>query len=87
MVGHRSNHLSACGIHSDAGVVHVAGAGRDNSCLDGRSGAAVVHNHVRNMVEVHSPCNHGNVEVVDDSHSVGRILHSSLELASFVASL
>ena len=87
MVAHRSNHLSAGGIHSDAGVVHVAGAGHDNSCLDGRSGEVGVHSHVHNMVEVRSPCNHGNVEVVDDSHPVGRILHSSSELVSFEASL
>ena len=86
MVGHRSNHLLACGIHSDVGVVHVAGA-EHNSSHDGRSGEVGVHNHVHNMAEVHSPCNHGNVEVVDDSHSVGCIHHSSLELVSSVASL
>ena len=51
----------------------------------GRSGVVEVRNHVDGRVVVHSPCNHGNVEAVGDSHDC--IHHSSEELASSVASL
>ena len=85
VVGHRSNHLLACGIHSDAGVVHVAGVEHGSSCLDGRSGEEGVHNHVH-MVVVRSPYNHMNV-AVDDSHFVGCIHHFFWESVSFVAFL
>ena len=86
MAGHRSNHLSACGIHSDAGVVHVAVVEHGSSCPGGRSGEEVVHNHVRSVVAVHSPYNRRNVGV-DDSHFVGCIHHFFWVSVSFVAFL